>query len=130
MDEMIGWAGEFDGVGRGFGGAGPAAAMEAHDQGARVLVVEKSLEGGGSTAESGGSIPTILDRSKAVEHYRGLTEGRPPREVIDAYVAAVEAIPAWVEANGATFETLPMTLPPFPTRFEGTAYENIAGSEG
>jgi succinate dehydrogenase/fumarate reductase flavoprotein subunit len=130
MDEMMGWAEEFDVVVCGFGGAGTAAAIEAHDQGARVLVVEKSLEGGGSTAESGGSIPTILDRDRAVEHYVGLTEGRTPRDVIDAYVAAVEEIPAWVEGNGGAFEMLPMNLPPFPTRFEGTAYENIPGSEG
>jgi succinate dehydrogenase/fumarate reductase flavoprotein subunit len=118
---MTDWAEEFDVVVCGFGGAGTAAAIEAHDQGARVLVVEKSLEGGGSTAESGGSIPTILDRDRAVEHYVGLTEGRTPRDVIDAYVAAVEEIPAWVEGNGGAFEMLPMNLPPFPTRFEGTA---------
>src|SRR5260370_37775738 len=66
MDEMMGWAEELEVVVCGFGGAGTAAAIEAHDQGARVLVVEKSLEGGGSTAESGGSIPTILDRDRHV----------------------------------------------------------------
>jgi succinate dehydrogenase/fumarate reductase flavoprotein subunit len=121
---------QFDVIVCGYGGAGAAAAIEAHDRGASVLVIEKSLEGGGSTAESGGSIPTILDRDKAIEHYCGLTEGRTPQEVMDAYVAAVEEIPAWVEANGGRFETLPMNLPPFPTRYEGTAYENIAGSEG
>jgi succinate dehydrogenase/fumarate reductase flavoprotein subunit len=127
---MSNWAEEFDVVVCGFGGSGAAAAIESYDQGANVLVVEKSVDGGGSTAESGGSVPVILHHDKAIEHYCGLTEGRTPRDVIDAYVTAVEQIPAWVEANGGCFETLPMTLPPFPTRYEGTAYAGITGSEG
>src|SRR5260370_18136147 len=99
MDEMMGWAEELEVVVCGFGGAGTAAAIEAHDQGARVLVVEKSLEGGGSTAESGGPIPTILDRDMAVEHYVGFTEGRTPRAVIEAAVKSVQETPARVEPH-------------------------------
>ncbi|MDO9527042.1 MAG: FAD-binding protein [Gemmobacter sp.] len=38
----------------GYGGAGAAAAIMAHDAGARVLVIEKTESGGGSTRYSGG----------------------------------------------------------------------------
>jgi 3-oxo-5alpha-steroid 4-dehydrogenase len=47
------WAEEADVVVVGFGGAGAAAALEACEQGAEVLVIER-FEGGGSTANSGG----------------------------------------------------------------------------
>jgi len=47
------WDDEADVVVIGFGGAGAAAALEAREQGADVLIVER-FEGGGSTAFSGG----------------------------------------------------------------------------
>jgi len=45
----------------GYWGAGAAAATEAHDGDASVLVLEKMETGGGSTAVSGGSIVTIRE---------------------------------------------------------------------
>ena len=71
----------YDVIVAGYGGAGAAAAIAAHDAGARVLVLEKAPVGGGSTAESGGSFATVLDRDGAIEHYLAITEGRTPREV-------------------------------------------------
>ena len=38
----------------GFGGAGAAAAIEAHDAGASVLILDKASVAGGSTIISGG----------------------------------------------------------------------------
>jgi succinate dehydrogenase/fumarate reductase flavoprotein subunit len=124
------WSEEFDVVVCGFGGSGAAAAIEAHDSGCSVLVVEKSPEGGGSTAESGGSIPIIVDAEAAVDHYCRLTDGRTPKDVLENYVAEVAKLPEWIEANGGSLETLPMKFPPFPARYDGTAYPNIPGWEG
>ncbi len=45
---------EYDLIVVGFGAAGAAAAIEAHDLGAKVLVLEKMSEGGGNSAVSGG----------------------------------------------------------------------------
>jgi succinate dehydrogenase/fumarate reductase flavoprotein subunit len=45
----------------GFGGAGAAAAIEAHDAGAHVLILEKMDSGGGSTAEAGGTLATVIE---------------------------------------------------------------------
>jgi len=51
------WDEEYDVVVIGFGGAGACAAIEAHDSGARVLVIER-FAGGGATKMSGGVIYT------------------------------------------------------------------------
>jgi succinate dehydrogenase/fumarate reductase flavoprotein subunit len=128
-DEEPGMNVDCDVVVCGFGGAGAAAAIAAHDSGARVLVLEKAPTGGGSTAESGGSFATILDQDGAVEHYLAITEGRTPRAVLQAYVSEMIELPGWLEDNGATFEVLPMRMPPFPRRYAGTAYRNMSHAD-
>lgn len=50
------WDQEADVVVVGFGGAGACAAIEAHDAGAKVLMLEKTAEGGGNTSVSAGGI--------------------------------------------------------------------------
>jgi succinate dehydrogenase/fumarate reductase flavoprotein subunit len=114
----------YDVIVAGYGGAGAAAAIAAHDAGARVLVLEKAPVGGGSTAESGGSFATVLDRDGAIEHYLAITEGRTPREVLAAYVDGVLELPKWLADNGCRTEALPIGHPPFPRRYAGTAYRN------
>ena len=54
--EVTQWDGEADVVVVGLGCAGASAAMEAHDQGAEVLVLERAGGGGGTSADSGGLI--------------------------------------------------------------------------
>ena len=112
----------YDVVVCGCGGAGAAAAIEAHDAGASVIVLEKALEPGGSTRESGGSIATLVDPAGAVEHYLALTEGLTPRPVIEAYVAGVEELQGWIERNGGRTRTMQMRMPAFPHRVAGSAY--------
>ncbi len=48
------WDKEADVVCIGYGGAGAAAAISAHDAGAKVLILEKMPQGGGNTAVSAG----------------------------------------------------------------------------
>ena len=50
------WDKEADVVVIGYGGAGAAAAITAHDAGAEVLILEKMSHGGGNTAVSGGGV--------------------------------------------------------------------------
>lgn len=52
--EGIAWDRTADVVVVGYGGAGAAAAITAHDAGARVVILEKTAAGGGSTRYSGG----------------------------------------------------------------------------
>jgi succinate dehydrogenase/fumarate reductase flavoprotein subunit len=119
-----GRAAGYDVIVAGYGGAGATAAAAAHDAGARVLVLEKAPAGGGSTAESGGSFATVLDRDGAIEHYLAITEGRTPRDVLAAYVDGVLDLPKWLADSGCRTETLPIGHPPFPRRYAGTAYRD------
>ena len=50
----IKWDKTADVVVLGYGGAGACAAIEAHDAGAKVLILEKLAQGGGNTAVSSG----------------------------------------------------------------------------
>lgn len=52
----------------GFGGAGGAAAIEAKDKGADVLIIEKMKEPGGNTGVSGGGIMIPDDVEDAIEY--------------------------------------------------------------
>ncbi len=81
----------------GSGAAGLSAAITAHDNGAKVLVAEKSDQFGGTTACSGGGmwIPNnhlnvekgVSDsREKALGYAKHLTKGRTSDELIEAYL--------------------------------------------
>lgn len=113
----------------GFGGAGAAAAIEAHDHGASVLILEKMATGGGSTAESGGSIVTLTDVKGAIEHYHDLTEGRTPREVLAAHVHGAMELPTWIESCGGVAAAYGLRMVPFPARYSGTAYHGRPNSD-
>lgn len=65
------WDKEVDVVVIGFGGTGAAAAIEAHDAGARVLILEKMPVAGGSTALSGG---IVYAAGTAVQRAAGITD--------------------------------------------------------
>jgi flavocytochrome c len=65
------WDREADIVIAGFGAAGAAAAMQATDKGAKVLVIEKQGTGGGATAYSGG---IIYAAGTSVQKAQGITD--------------------------------------------------------
>jgi succinate dehydrogenase/fumarate reductase flavoprotein subunit len=84
----------------GFGGAGAAAAITAHDLGANVVVLEKAESGGGSTAVSGGNIRLLNDAAGAIRHFSSLCGPATPPEVIAAYVAGLATLPDWLRGLG------------------------------
>ncbi|MDR0514125.1 MAG: FAD-dependent oxidoreductase, partial [Coriobacteriaceae bacterium] len=59
------WDLEADVVVVGYGGAGAATAITAHDAGSKVIILEKMAEGGGNTAVSGGGFLCPNDATKA-----------------------------------------------------------------
>jgi len=101
----------------GFGGAGACAAIEAHDAGARVVIVER-FDGGGATARSGGVVyigggsPSQRragwdDSVDAMYAYlREETEDAVSEETLRAFCARSLDNATWLEAQGARF-TLP-----------------------
>lgn len=99
-----GWDREADVVVLGMGAAGCAAAIEAHDAGARVLVLEKMPAGreGGNTRVSGGIWFDNLDPAGAAAYLRALCGDFPvPEGVIEVWARETHANTAWLERLGA-----------------------------
>jgi succinate dehydrogenase/fumarate reductase flavoprotein subunit len=122
----------------GFGGAGAAAAIEAHDAGARVLVIEKAAVGGGNTRVAGGNIRIVRGAAKMMQHFRALSERGTDVESIQAHVEGLTALPAWIEKLGGVLSpdergvgTLFVEGPPYcPREYSGSAFPAVAGADG
>ncbi len=86
----------------GFGPAGAAAAIAAHDNGARVVLVEKTGAGGGNCVNSGGFL-FELDGPQAIDHLDALCFGKTGRDVLAAFADGLRDVPAFLaELGGAT----------------------------
>ena len=94
----------------GFGVAGAAAAIEAHDAGARVLVAEKMGFGGGNCLHSGGFLFDV-GGTAAVDHLDALCFGKTPRLVLEAFAGGLHQLPAWLGSLGGA--TAPVDLQAF-----------------
>jgi succinate dehydrogenase/fumarate reductase flavoprotein subunit len=68
------WNKEADVVVIGYGGAGACAAIEAHDAGAKVLILEKMNFSGGNTGVSGGGVLCPTNAEDAYTYITGLYE--------------------------------------------------------
>lgn len=66
------WDREVDVVIVGYGGAGSAAAIEAHDAGAEVLILESTEQGGGNTRVSFGGFLCPANVEEAITYITGL----------------------------------------------------------
>lgn len=96
------WDYESDVVVIGFGGAGACASIEAHDAGARVLLLEKMPMGleGGNTCASGGGVVDPYDKEKAVAHIVALGMGVSPFELVRPYVDTIAGVHNWLRSQG------------------------------
>ena len=87
------WDKEADVVVVGFGGAGAAAAITAHDLGARVLMLEKAPEGeeGGNTRIAGQGYLHVNDVDKAITYLNALCGRYPvPQEMVRVWARGSE----------------------------------------
>lgn len=73
----------YDVVVVGFGFAGGAAALAAHDSGARVLLIEKMPDPGGISICAGGGVRTITDRQRGRDYLRQTVGPDVPDSVLD-----------------------------------------------
>jgi succinate dehydrogenase/fumarate reductase flavoprotein subunit len=109
----------------GFGAAGAAAAISAHDAGARVRIVEKTSSGGGNCIHSGGFLFDV-DGPHAVDHLDALCFGKTDRAVLAAYARGLADVPDFIESLGGTAPPVDMEafggmLPSWP-HFPGAGH--------
>ena len=137
-NEIEVWSETADVVVVGLGSAGACAALEAHRAGARVLVVEKQAEGGGTSARSAGQL--YLGGGTALQHACGFDDSPDemarymklacgpgaPADKIDLFVAHAVAHYEWLVEQGVPFRasfvpTTEATNPPGP---DGLTYRS------
>src|SRR4051794_28722161 len=77
----------------GYGYAGAVAALEAHDAGADVLLIEKMPDPGGISITSGGNVRIIDDVEEGFRHLQAINAGTTPDSVLRALAAGMKEIP-------------------------------------
>lgn len=101
------WDLEADVVVAGSGGAGLTAAILAHDDGAKVVVLERSDKVGGTTAVSGGGVWVPLNhhldepdtREAALAYCKRLTAGRAADEMVETFVDTAHQMIRYLEEH-------------------------------
>lgn len=115
------WDQETDVIVIGYGGAGAAAALAAHDGGADVLILEKASSHlpGGNTGCCAGYMLIPSSVSEGIDYYRAMAFGTVEEEEMFVTMAKrIIEIPEWLKSLGAsmvvderrmvgTFSTLP-----------------------
>lgn len=108
------WDKEVDVVVVGFGGAGASAAVEAHDAGAKVILLEKDDHGGGNTRLAGGTIREFLDNDKAVKFFDAIMTDVSD-DMKRAFVEEGAKNADWVKEQGGELErAVAGRFPPAP----------------
>ena len=97
------WDREADVVVVGFGGAGAATAITAHDLGATVLLLEKAPEGeeGGNTRVAAQGYLNVSDAGKAVTYLEAMCGPYTvPREMVRVWAEEMSRNNAWLASIG------------------------------
>lgn len=139
----------YDVVVVGYGYAGGIAAIEAHDAGARVLLIDKMAHPGGISVCSYGAMRSAHDAGKAFAYLKATNGGRTPDDVIRVLADGMAGLEGYMrklaEVNGAVvnprekvanypldgcdtfYQTLIEELPNFDPR---QAYPHVRGAPG
>ena len=96
---------DYDVVVVGYGYAGGIAAIEAHDAGARVLLIDKMAEPGGISVCSYGAMRSARDGDAAFRYLKQTNGGRTPDDVLRVLAHGMTRIEGYMrklaEVNGA-----------------------------
>lgn len=100
----------------GYGGAGAAAAIEAHDAGAKVILLEKSGAGGGNTKLSGGTLRDIADIEEATKYYAAVNDETVSYELNRKFVELTATNHQWFidKCDAVIIESKKVLFPPAP----------------
>jgi succinate dehydrogenase/fumarate reductase flavoprotein subunit len=122
------WDMEHDVVVVGWGMAGTAAAVTAHDNGANVLILEKMPDGGGNTRVCGGNI--IIPRGvEFVDYLDTLSFKTVDREIIEVFVEYAMKNGDWIREMGGDVQVFMPLEVSYPTMIPGAGFPRVRGSE-
>jgi len=96
------WDIETDVLVVGYGLAGGVAAIVAHDEGAKVLILEKGQYPGGCSILAGGAVKCVDDVEAAVEYLTAISGGRVGADLIRAFAEGLAHNEAFIHALAAT----------------------------
>ncbi|MGB9699353.1 MAG: FAD-dependent oxidoreductase [Thermodesulfobacteriota bacterium] len=122
------WDIESDVVVVGWGAAGTAAAVTAHDLGAKVLILEKMAQGGGNTRVCGGNI--IIPKGKEfLEYLETLSFKTTEREILEVFVEEAMKNGDWIREMGADVQVFRPLEVAYPTMIAGAGFPHVRGAE-
>ena len=127
------WDIECDVAVLGCGAAGMAAAIEAHDAGARVMIFDKMPPGreGGNTRISGGICFDNVSAERAAVYLRSLCgDFQLPEPVILAWSRETAANAAWLTGLGARLKHVAGYPPEYPELDGSDCYGGYLGIDG
>jgi len=112
----------------GLGAAGGCAAIEAHDNGAKVLVLEADKIAGGNTRYSGGTLRRFLDEDQVVQYYMGVVDETVSETLVRKFVHVSCSSHQWfIDKCDAEFiESTKVLFPPAPN----VVWDFLPGAEG
>jgi len=122
------WDMEYDVVVVGFGAAGSVAAITSHDEGARVLILEKMPEGGGNTRVSGGNI-IIPTGKEFINYLETLSFKTTDREIIEVFVEYAMKNGEWIKRMGGDIQVFMPLSVGYPETVSGASFPHIKGAE-
>jgi len=103
--KVIQWDKEVDVVVAGYGCAGAVTAITAHDEGAKVLLIEKMPHPGGISILSGGGVGFAHNADGAFQYLKRTCNGTTPDDVLRALaegmVGVVDTLKKWAKVSGA-----------------------------
>ena len=93
------WDKETDVLVIGYGGAGACAAIEAHDNGSKVLIIEKMAQPGGNTAISSGGFMVPQDGPTALKYLTAtydLANSEKDDELLNTFCKEIMGVKDWM----------------------------------
>ncbi|MBI4319330.1 MAG: FAD-binding protein [Chloroflexi bacterium] len=114
----------------GYGAAGAASAITAHDNGASVILLEKMREGGGNSRVFGGNI-AIASSMEFADYLDKITFGSTDRETIQTFVEGNLKLKDWIAKLGGELQPFVALKVLYPaTKSKGdVSFPGLRGSE-
>jgi succinate dehydrogenase/fumarate reductase flavoprotein subunit len=113
-NKVPGWDYEADVVAVGYGAAGGNAALAAHDEGAKVIILEKMPSAGGNSGISLGWMILPDNVNEAIKYFRALSFGRVDEDLVRGFAEALVGIPDLLKKLGGEFTIRKAPPPTFP----------------